>query len=282
MAQFYDKIVPTAWIVAYRRKFSDIPFSNEIFNHLNSLREERFGNITDEVLNPKLSPQYEARQKIIDKYILLSNTNQVLELASGFTSRGLYMSANSKVVYVEFDLPKVMEDKIIIANSIIESEGLKCSNLYFESGNALNYNDLIKSLKHFKQEPITIINEGLLRYLNFEEKTTVAKNIHKILTNYGGQWITSDITLKKLLEVENDVSRQNEQTSYKTGIDIDKNRFEDESHAKSFFQDLGFSIERHSFAEVKQNLVSHRILDLSDEEVNNLIDFAVIYVMRPK
>jgi len=49
-----------------------------------------------------------------------------------------------------------------------------------------------------------------------------------------------------------------------------------------FFENLGFSIERHSFMEVCDDLVSPKILNLPDEQVKAVLEDAVVYVMRPK
>jgi len=43
----------------------------------------------------------------------------------------------------------------------------------------------------------------LLRYLTKDEKAIVAKNIYKILEEFGGVWITSDISLKRIFSMEN-------------------------------------------------------------------------------
>jgi hypothetical protein len=50
-----------------------------------------------------------------------------------------------------------------------------------------------------------------------------------------------------------------------TGIDLTRKRFEDEAAARRFFEDLGFSIERHSFVETAAELVLPRKLDLSPD-----------------
>jgi tRNA A-37 threonylcarbamoyl transferase component Bud32 len=36
----FEKVIPTAWMVAYRRTFSDIPFSKEIFEKLEEIRKK--------------------------------------------------------------------------------------------------------------------------------------------------------------------------------------------------------------------------------------------------
>lgn len=50
--------------------------------------------------------------------------------------------------------------------------------------------------KYFDEDrEIAIINEGLLRYLTFEEKKIVATNVYNML-KYNGVWITCDVTPK--------------------------------------------------------------------------------------
>jgi O-methyltransferase involved in polyketide biosynthesis len=142
----------------------------------------------------------------------------------------------------------------------------------------LNLSDLNQATKHFDKKPITIVNEGLLRYLSFEEKTIVAKNIHHLLKRFGGVWITPDITLKKVLHEMG--KEHNYKVSLITGINVDDNRFENEEAARTFFENLGFSIERHSFMEVWDELVSPKNLGMSDEEAKRFTGSGVVYVMR--
>jgi O-methyltransferase involved in polyketide biosynthesis len=279
----YNKIIPTAWLVAYRRKFSDILFSKEIFNELDKLRAKNFFEITDNMLAAQLAPQYEARHKVISKLVVAENSGQILEIASGFTSRGLEMTENPRILYVEFDLQKVIIEKKNIIDAILKEKGMqKRKNLFFEAGNALDYSSLQDAVSHFKKKPITIVNEGLLRYMSFEEKTTITQNVYKLLKTYGGAWITSDITLKKLLDVEKELKTHNATISKMTGIDVDKNRFEDEEHARSFFENLGFSIERHTFMEAKDELASSKNLKMKEKDVTKIISDALVYVMRIK
>ncbi len=58
------------------------------------------------------APILEARYKSIVHLIRSSGTTQVLELASGFSLRGLAMSENSDLVYVDTDLPGIREEKV--------------------------------------------------------------------------------------------------------------------------------------------------------------------------
>lgn len=49
---------------------------------------------------------------------------------------------------------------------------------------------------------------------------------------------------------------------------------------KDFFENLGFSVERHSFLEVMGELTSPEKLDISPQEAEKMIEPAVVFVMR--
>jgi len=280
----FEAVIPTAWLVAYRRTFSDIPFSKEIFKKIEAIRQrEGQQEITSNLKKPELSPQFEARHKLIDKLIFQVASNQILELAAGFSSRGVSMSKDNNIDYVEVDLPSVILEKVQIIKEIAKENNFQVPNrLHFESANVLDLEKLEKAVVHFERnKPLTIINEGLLRYLTFEEKAKVANNIHKLLEEYGGVWITSDISLRKIFSNQNKVmAGYVKKISELTGKDIENNRFEKEDDARKFFEELGFFIERHSFDEVRDNLVSPMRLGLSESQVNDTLEDAVVFVMR--
>ncbi|HPT30069.1 MAG TPA: class I SAM-dependent methyltransferase [bacterium] len=280
----FEKVIPTAWMVAYRRTFSDIPFSQDIFAKLEALRERKDQKeIPADLKRPELAPQFEARHKLIDKLILQTGFDQVLELAAGFSSRGLSMSKDNNFNYVEVDLPSVISEKEQIIKEIAEDHNFPIpNNLHFAPANVLNFAELEEATSHFdKTKPLAIINEGLLRYLTLEEKAQVGKNIHRLLEKYGGAWITSDISLRKIFSQENTImAGYVEKISELTGKDIVGNRFETEREAQDFFENLGYSIERHSFMEVLGDLVSPNNLKLSETQVESVLEDAVVFVMR--
>ena len=281
----FEKVIPTAWMVAYRRTFSDIPFSKEIFEKLEEIRDRnKYDEISADLKKPELAPQFEARHKLIDKLIYASGIKQVLELASGFASRGLTMSKDDKINYVEMDLSSVIKEKEQIVTEIAQDKNFDVPiNLHFESGNVLDLNSFNRAAKHLNaSEPLIITNEGLLRYLTREEKARVAQNIRKILSEFGGEWITSDISLRKIFSKENKIMADHvAKISELTGKDIVANRFETEEEARTFFENLGFSIERHSFMEVANELSSPSQLGLSGQQVRDVVEDGVVYVMKP-
>jgi O-methyltransferase involved in polyketide biosynthesis len=280
MNNSYDKISQTAILTAYPRIFTDIPFSKEIFEEFEKRRKEKnLGEISLDLKVPKLAPELEARYKLVDKLLKQNQTTQILEIASGFSARGIEWAKNPNIEYVEVELAGLLEEKEEIIKKIIEIP----ENLHLKEGNALSLEDLRDATRFFKKEKrIAVVHEGLLRYLNFEEKALVAKNVHSFLEEFGGVWITPDITLKKLLEVqeESTMPGKNKQIAELTGKEIDQNRFENEEAAQEFFKSFGFEIERHSLLEVRDDLVSPQRLNLSADEVDKMIGSAVVYVMR--
>ena len=174
----FESIIPTAITVLYPRIFTDIPYSNEIFSFLKSQIE------VDSYL-PKdiLAVELEARYKLMDRLLKKTNIKQVLELAAGYSSRGLIFSKDYGYRYIELELQKVADLKEELINSISD----KPSNLHIISGNATDklYFDKCKVLFN-PNEKLVVINEGLLRYLDFDEKRQVAENVFGILKEMGG------------------------------------------------------------------------------------------------
>ncbi len=111
----------TAKIAAYYRQFSDIPFAQEVAKRIGA--DAAFDQILREhgLERDKLTfyaPMFEARYKSITQLILQSGTSQVLELASGYSLRGLDLTRSSAVRYVETDLPDVVAAKLRLLEDV--------------------------------------------------------------------------------------------------------------------------------------------------------------------
>jgi O-methyltransferase involved in polyketide biosynthesis len=276
----FDKISPTAWIVAYRRSLSDIPYSFDILEELKS--NGFLDKVDDSLLRPDLAPQIEARYKIVDLYLKESGVKQILELASGLSPRGMAMSENQSVNYIEMDLPVMLNEKIKLIHRLKSKNKISdMPNLKFSPGNVLNMDDLLNATSSFdSSQKLAIINEGLMRYLTMDERVILARNIHELLTIFGGVWITPDISLKRIFENENiRDATHTQKVSNMTGADITGNRFEDKQHARHFFEELGFSVEQHSWLEVIHSLSSPNIVGISNNEVISMNKLPTLFVM---
>ena len=282
----YDGIIPTSWLTAYGRTFTDIPYSEAMFDELESICvASGTTNTVDNMKDTNLAPQFEARHKLLNRLIGQTGIKQVLEIAAGFSTRGLEMTADSSIKYIEVDLPKLAADKQkILANLEAKSRVSKRNNLHVEAGSAVELDDLERATIHFDDsEPIVVVNEGLLRYLNFDDKTKYAVNVTALLRKFGGVWITSDISLPKVIYKEDDVmADRRKRISEITGVNVADNLFKDEEDAKQFFNDLGFYVESHSFLEVIDELSSPNRLNMPRDYVEAINGSAVCFVMKLK
>ena len=272
MLKSYESVSYTAIRTAYARTFSNIPYSKETYEWLSK-------NCSEEViLNKLLAPEMEARYKLIDKLLKETGITQILELASGYSSRGLIFS-EAGYQYVEMDLEGVSNNKKRMINEIFKMN----DNLNIVSGNALNIEDYYKCNKFFDDnQKLAIINEGLLRYLTFDEKRKVAKNIYQELKKYGGVWITCDITPMKYIEVQNKLNIATKINKNDKSLRQNLNdRFLDEEHIRSFFGEIGFNdIELHHDIEVKAELKSLDSIGMDKDYFDELLKYGYVAIFK--
>lgn len=286
----HERVSVTAWRVAYRRTLSDIPFSAEIFDELQKIMRRTRSTAEleelDQLVQPDITPIFEARFKLVNRLLKARGARQILEIAAGFSPRSLEMARDASVEYSEMDLAGVMGEKRSIFEELAKQSKIPAyPNVHLNAGNALAMGDLLAAVKPFRKEPIAVVNEGLLRYLTFEEKAIVARNVQELLRLFGGVWITPDLSLRPQSAFGLSGEERREQFARIeriTGIDVSKNYFEDEDAARAFFEDLGFRIERHSFMEIADELVSPQRLQLSNEQVETEIGRLAVVAMTPR
>src|SRR5262249_24904556 len=134
----------------------------------------------------------EARYKAIDRALVEYRPTQVLELASGFLPRGLEMSLDPRLTFVESDLPEVIQAKQQLVRTLAGDR----PNLHFAEIDAAGPADRFAAAsQHFApDQAVAVVCEGLLIYLDMEEKRRVCGNVRQVLEKHGGVWITADFT----------------------------------------------------------------------------------------
>ena len=272
----YEEISSTAIVTSYPRIFTDIPYEKEIYEWLSN-------HCKDEVaLYKNMATEIEARYKLTNKLLDKSGMEQVVEIAAGYSSRGLIYSQRG-YNYVEIDLESVSKNKQTIIETL---ESTIPENLKIIGGNALRKTDYEQCEKFLKEnEPVAVINEGLLRYLTFDEKRIVAENVYDLLKKHGGIWITCDVTpKKKFLQVQDKaLPGFNKKLNDLTSRNNLNDRFEDIEHIKKFFGDIGFEVvEIHKFSEMKNELYSINHYHILDEHIEQVLDSAIVAVMKVK
>jgi len=239
----FEGVSPTALApVIARGEFSDIPFAREMLGFL----QERCLSMPADFLAAVREHAFffEARFKAVSRMLAEEHASQICELAAGFSPRALDPAFGS-TTYVEVDLPKIIAQKRAIVLGLL---GSIPAHLQFGCANVLHWNELAPCLRHFRQEPVAVVAEGLLRYLTLDEKARLADNVKSILRIHGGVWITPDILLREWEAPGLDK---------KLGRDVGLHHFDDMAQARAFFEGCGFHVEdRPLLAGIRERVVS--------------------------
>jgi O-methyltransferase involved in polyketide biosynthesis len=272
MRKSYEKISPTAKLVAYLRTFTDIPYTKEIAMESGAKKtfQELAGESKESMV--RFAPFWEARYKVTDRILAEYGMTQVLEIAAGLSPRGLAMTRNPDVVYVITDLPEMLKVEETIAETIIAKSNSHRSNLHFQAANALDMESLSTAATAFKcDRPLAVITEGLLSYLNRREQGVLAGNIHEVLGKYDGLWIATEVHTRQYWQEVSQlddklVRKQLSAISSSTGSNIENNVFADKNDMEQFFGKAGFKMEEYSHSKVLEDLSSVKLLNLNQEE----------------
>jgi len=269
----FRRVSVTALIPAFARgEYTSIPWAKEMLAFLRSRGATLSDGPWSEDAARAFAPVFEARFRAVTQAIVEKGATQVLELAAGLSPRGMEL-ARQGIVYVETDLPESVERKREIITAIL---GSVPENLHLCAASAVDPSQLIGCCSPFVTgRPVAVTTEGLLRYLTFEEKALVARNVHEILQRYGGWWMTPDVHLRGLTHRQTDDYRQKERETL--GRSLDENYFEDLGHAQRFFEGLGFAVDSRPLFEGLQTEIqvpgSYQPVDLNDFR---------LFVMTPK
>ena len=109
------------------------------------------------------------RHKAIDDIVARSGSVNILELASGLSSRGLRLSENAAVSYVEVDLAHVISFKKTVTDEAVASGIIEPRpNLRFVARDILTEN--LDELVDAGGGTLALIAEGFVMYLNDDER----------------------------------------------------------------------------------------------------------------
>ena len=188
---------------------------------------------------------FESRYWSIDQLLESLSINNILEISSGFSFRGLEKIKTKGVHYIDTDLPDIIETKKEFI-TVLHNEGSKVEGkLEFAPLNALDEEQFQAVIKKFAGGKLVIINEGLLMYLDNSEKEKLCKIISKILKEHGGYWITADIYLRNKQD-KLDLKLGNKTKEFFEQHHIEENRFESFKEAEAFFNRMGFIVDKEA------------------------------------
>ena len=217
----------------------------------------------------------EARYHIGNIMAKESDCEVIVDLPCGYVPRGIVI-ADMKKTFYGFDLPAVIEEVEPAIGKIATDEQRKYLN--FRAVDATSYDSLKKALAGVSGK-LCILTDGLLGYFNGPELDTVCDNIRKLLSEYGGCWITADkfstelgaVTYTALTGSDGEIIKEMMSKGGAKVADIPVNHTVIQEgtpeEGKKYFADHGFQIKEITYADKIPELLS---LKGSPEEMAKL------------
>jgi O-methyltransferase involved in polyketide biosynthesis len=284
-----SRISVTAKVAAYYRQFSDIPFAKEVAARIHA--DDAFAQIVrDHALDRDqltfYAPMFEARYKSITQLIQKAGVSQVLELACGYSLRGLDLTRESTIRYVETDLPDVVATKLALLDDVRRHHDIAPSPLHVVTvADALDVEQLRTAAAPFDAgKPLMILSEGLIGYLTRQEIERLAANVHDVLGAFAGSsWICPDFSFKvDLQNLPPERVRLREAITGITERQLDASAFEDQSDLATFLDRHGFSVHVRSQVDETPAFSSIPALGLSPALIERMRPALRAWVMTPK
>jgi O-methyltransferase involved in polyketide biosynthesis len=287
MAISFEKVSLTAQLAAYMRQFSDIPFAGDVAELLHS-REVFEALLQAHEMRPDdlvwYAPIFEVRYKSVTAAIKRSGCRQVLELASGLALRGLAMSEDAHMNYIESDLTSISSEKAQLIATLRARYGLADHhNLSFPAINAIEMSQLREAVKALRPDaPLAVVNEGLFPYLSSAEMEDVARNIRDLLLEISGCWITPDFSLRgEVTQVSEQQRKFRRIVSAATERSMYNNAFDSLDQLEAFFGRAGFKAVVSNALDDVPEPVSMGVLGLPSSLLAPLRSSLRLWVLTP-
>ena len=196
---------------------------------------------------PGFAETIEARFECSNQLIENLGYRFVLDIPCGYTSRGLKL-ARKDIRYYGCDLPAVIDAVEPAAKSIIGGSG----SISYHEVDATNYDSIRRCLDDVRGG-LLITTEGLLMYMTQSELEEIFVNMKRLLTEFGGVWITTDNMIIPSQQAIMAASMGEE--AYKEAVcnlpdpPPPLNLFLDVDKAPEFIDRMGFELERVSIGE---------------------------------
>lgn len=268
MNRNYASISPSALSLLKMKAHTSIPFAKEAAALVQKYSVRDAGENAGEPFYYWMRVMhFELRYASINDLLAKTSPKNILELSSGYSFRGLDFCLHNDAHYIDTDLPDVINLKTLLQKEMVDNTVSFKGKLETVALNALDEENFDATVARFGDGPVTIVNEGLLMYLNNDEKKKLCGIIHKHLRQRGGYWITADIYIQSPESEVRNLKMSKEQEAFFSKHNIDQNKFESEAAAEDFFKREGFEID--AIAHVDPSLLSsyHHLLQYVPEEI---------------
>lgn len=260
----YSTISPSARALLLMKGHTTVPFAREAASLLSY--PDRF---EPDYTNPDFMfwarvIHFENRYHSINQLLWDLPIHNVLELCSGFSFRGLEALQHAGIHYIDTDLPGVIEAKRSLIPALQVHSPAPGTRLEIQPMNALDQHQVNNMASHFHNGPVNIINEGLLMYLDNNEKNHLCNIIRHILKSRGGYWITADIYIKDKHDNAGKPPEDQLNTFFAEHRISEKmfNSFED---AEYFFNQAGFVIDKEAQSNISTLSAMPHLLQYATE-----------------
>jgi len=285
----FEKLSLTAKLTAYMRQYSDVPFAKDVAQAVGA-RQAFEELLRAHELSPEdlllYAPILEARYKSIAARLRASGMDQILELASGLSLRGLAMTeAHPGLTYVETDLEALTNEKRALVTRLRHEHHLPDRPSYLlRTANALELGQLWEATETcHRARPLAVVTEGLLQYLSPAELEGVAANIRSLLAAFGpdGLWITPDFSFQdEIAPLSERQRRFRAVVTEATDRQMYDSAFADRAAFEAFLSRSGFEAQTLRQLDEAGQLTSPGALGLAAETVERLGPRLRLWVLR--
>ncbi len=239
----FSAISPSALALLELKAQTDIPFAAQAAALVSRDARNRLDLMADKALFWGRVLHFESRYHSINSLIDSQPLSNILELSSGFNFRGLDLLRKPGIHYIDTDLPELIAQKAGLVEELMkEVTPGNGSRLELLALNALDPAAFYGVMQRFGEGPVTIVNEGLLMYLDNEEKALLCRNIRGELELRGGCWITADIYIRNPL-YEQQAEGDDKLADFFRAHRVYEHMFRSEAEAEAFFNREGFVID---------------------------------------
>lgn len=265
----YSSISPSAKSLLLLKGYTNIPYAKETAAFMQGSEVFGLDFEAQDFWFWMRVVHFELRYWSIDQLLRQTDNKNILELSSGYSFRGLALCAqDGSVHYIDTDLPEVIATKHDLMTRL-QLDHSRPRHFELLPLNALDEPAFNGIVQKFGAGPLSIVNEGLLMYLNLEEKKRLCQIIHATLKQRGGCWITADIYVKRPAEMRGELPQSAGERRFFEQHHIEENKFDSYEAARAFFAEQGFEVTAEAVPNYQRLSVLPQLLAVLPAEARN-------------
>ncbi len=265
----FSSISPSAKSVLLAKSYTDIPYAKEVAALMDHSEIFRLSFDENDFWFLARVLHFELRYKSIDQLLQQTNYQNILELSSGYSFRGIdYCQKHPDIHFIDTDLPEVVRIKRQVISDLQLDESL-LGHYELQPLNALEEHAFQQVTQGFDEGPLSLVNEGLMMYLNEAEQARLCSIIHDVLRQRGGCWINADVCVRRAAAMPMQMPMSEQERHFFEQHQIEENKYESFDTALEFFKAQGFRLVKEAEQHYEQLSVMPRLLKVMPEAMRN-------------